>query len=334
MAPNKPSYPEKCPTDRTDQEFYDLISDTPLLRDTTKGPYLSGLKTIKRYAGNDIPLKDIFLNADKYYHIIREGALANARFSKERSPNGPLVSLKSLLRTVLAVLKYSCVKMSKPDVYNRWNHYFTTLAKELEELEDNNMATTQYMAWDDVLARQKWLTVNSYASVEHVTLSLYTLIPPRRQHDYWKLATDPLYDSEDCTGVLNLSSTPATMTIRAFKNVDKHDVYNAELPAELVQIIRAYVATKRKAGRGMLLTKIKGEPYGTLNTFTDANNNALKRALDNPNVSVNTLRHSCATYVNANPHMVREQKKAIAAAMSHSFAQQQLYVVATPETKA
>ncbi len=331
----QPTYPEKCPTDRTDQEFYDLISNTPLLRDTTKGPYLSGLKTIKRYTGNATPLKDIFLDADKYYHIIRDGALANARFSKERSPNGPLVSLKTLLRTVLAVLKYSCVKMSKPDVYNRWNHYFTTLSKELEELEDNNMATTQYMAWEDVLARQKWLTVNSYASVEHVTLSLYTLIPPRRQHDYWKLATDPMYDSEDCTGVLNLAppSGPATMTIRAFKNVDKHDVYNADLPDELVQIIRTYLASKKRAGRGVLFTRINGLPYVTLNSFTDTNNKALKRALENPNVSVNTLRHSCATYVNASPHMVREQKKAIATAMSHSFAQQQLYVVAIPETK-
>jgi hypothetical protein len=327
----QPSYPEKCPSDRTDQEFYDSISDTPLLRDTTKGPYLSGLNTIKRYTGNDIPLNDIFLNADKYYHVIREGALANARFSKERSPNGPLVSLKSILRTVLAVLKYSCVKMSKPDAYNRWNHYFTTLTKELEELEDNNVATTQYMAWDDVLARQKWLTINSYASVEHVTLSMYTLIPPRRQHDYWKLATDPLHDSDDCTGVLNLNIKPATMQIRAFKNVERHNVYNAELPDELVQIIRAYLTTKKRAGRGMLFTRINGMSYITLNSFTDTNNKVVKRALDNPNASINTLRHSCATHVNTNPHMLREQKRAIATAMSHSLECQQLYVVvATP----
>jgi hypothetical protein len=319
--------------DRTDQEFYDCVSNTPLLRDTTKGPYLSGLKTIKRYAGNDISLNDIFSDADKYYYIIREGALANARFSKERSPNGPLVSLKGLLRTVLAVLKYSCVKMSQPDVYNRWNHYFTTLTKELDELEDNNTVTNQYMAWDDVLARQKWLTVNSYASVEHVTLSLYTLIPPRRQHDYWKLATDPLHDSDDCTGVLNLNSKPATMQIRAFKNVERHNVYNAELPDELVQIIRAYLATKKRAGRGMLFTRINGLPYVTLNSFTDTNNKVLKRALDNPNASINTLRHSCATHVNTNPHMLREEKRAIATAMSHSLESQQQYVVATPLPK-
>ncbi len=332
MAPNKqPSYPEKCPTDRTDQEFYDLISNTPLLKDTTKRPYLSALNTIKRYTGDDIPLKDIFFDADKYYYIIRAAAVASRRFGNDRSPNGPLVSLKTLLKTILSVLKYSCVKMSKPDVYSRWNHYFGVVGKELEGLEDNNMATTQYMDWGDVQGRLEWLSANSYASLEHVTLALYTLIPPRRQHDYWKLATNPLHDTEDCTGVLNLSHT-STMSIRAFKNVDKHDVYNTELPTELVQIIRTFLSKKKK-GKEFMFTKINGQPYGTLSSFTDANNTVLKRALDNPNASVNTLRHSCATFVNTSPHMVREQKKAIAAAMSHSFAQQQMYVVATPAPK-
>ncbi len=335
MAPNKqPSYPEKCPTDRTDQEFYDLISNTPLLKDTTKRPYISGLNTIKRYVG-ETPLKDVFVDADKYYYIIRTAATAKPRFGQERSPNGPLMSLKTLLKTILSVLKYSCIKMSKPDVYNRWYHYFGLVGKELEGLEDNNMATTQYMAWDDVLTRLKFLSEDSYASLEHLTLALYTLIPPRRQHDYWQLATDPLHDTNTCTGVLNLapSSGPATMTIRAFKNVDKHDIYTTELPDELVKVMRTYLA-KKKTGKDMLFTtKVNGKPYKTLNSFTETNNTVLKRALDNPNACVNTLRHSCATHVNASPHMVREQKKAIAAAMSHSFAQQQMYVVATPAPK-
>jgi hypothetical protein len=323
---------DECLVELTDQEFYDSISNTPVLKDHTKRPYISALNTIKRYAGEGTLLKDIFRDADKYYPKLREGALGNARFGKERSPNGPYTSLKTVLKTVLSVLKYSGVKKSNPCIYNRWNYYFGIVSKELEVLDDNNVETTLYMDWGDVLARQEWLSVNSYASLEHVTLAMYTLIPPRRQHDYWKLATDPMYDGDGCTGVMNLNIKPATMQIRAFKNVERHDVYNAELPDELVQIIRAYLAKKkRQTSGGILFAKINGQPYGTLNTFTDANNSVLKRALDNPNASINTLRHSCATHVNTNPHMLREQKRAIATAMSHSLECQQLYVVvATP----
>jgi hypothetical protein len=333
MVPKQAAYLEKCPTDRSDQEFFDLISHNALLKDTTKRPYISGLNTIKRYVGNT-PLKDVFVDADTYYHIIRSAALAKPRFAKERSPNGPFLSLKTLLKTVLSVLKFSCVKMSKPDVYNRWHHYFGIVGKELEGLEDNNMATTRYMEWDDVLARLEWLSNNAYASLEHVTLAMYTLIPPRRQYDYFKLATDPLHDGEECTGVLNLAIEPATMVIRMFKNVERRDTYTTELPDNLVQIITAYLASKNTRGRTMLFTtKMDGKPYGSLNSFTESNNNVLKRALDNPNASVNTLRHSCATHVNANPHMLREQKRAIATAMSHSLECQQMYVVATPSPK-
>jgi hypothetical protein len=333
--------PDTCLIDLSDEQFYESISATHVLKDATKRPYLSALNTIKRYAGGDTLLRDIFLDADKYYAMIRTDALANARFGKERSPNGPYTSLKTLLKTVLSVLKYSGVKMSNPDVYNRWNHYFGVVSKELEVLDDNNVVTTLYMDWGDVLARLELLSVDSYASLEHVTLAMYTLIPPRRQHDYWKLATDPVYDGDGCTGVLNLNVKPATMQIRAFKNVERHDIYNTALPDELVQIIRAYLAKKKpvnifpkRTNHGTLFAKQNGEPYGSLSSFTDANNNVLKRALDNPNASVTTLRHSCATHVNMNPHMLREEKRAIATAMSHSFECQQMYVVAMPAPKA
>lgn len=316
----------------SDDDYVQLIMNVGTLKDSTKRPYVANLKTISKYVGG-VPLSAVLADADRYYGVIRDAAMKQPRYAEARSPHGSLSTVKTLIKTLLSVLKYSCGTAGtpvRPDAYARWQKIFAELGSEIDRLADNNAATTTYMDWGAALERERILRREAYGSLEHATLALYTLIPPRRQHDYWKLATDPGTDSAEATGVLNLRARPATIFIRAFKNVDTHDVYSAELPEELAAVLKTYIASKAGRASHYLFTKMNGDPYGSLNSFTDANNTVLKRALANPHASVNTLRHACATYVNTNPHMLREEKKRYADAMSHSFAQQQLYVVATP----
>jgi hypothetical protein len=317
----------------TDQEFYDVIKDTPNIKESTKHPYKHVLNKIKRYAGDNTSLNDIFMDADKYYAVIRKEAFEKRQLcSNERSPYGPLTTFQTILKTVVSVLKYSGIKATHPDVHSRWFHYVGVVGRDLKDLKDLNMAI-QYMEWDDVLARLKWLSKKSYGSIEHVTLAMYTLIPPRRCYDYWKLATDPQYDGDGCTGVMDLNIEPATITIKSSKEPDeRRGVYTAELPDELGNIIRAYLgkkaAKKTTKYNGMLFSKINGHPYGVPTAFAESNNRVIKRALCNPTASVNTLRGSFATHVNRSPDLSHEQRRAIADAMAHSLTSQKTYVSA------
>jgi hypothetical protein len=318
----------------TDQEFYDVIKDTPHIKESTKHPYKYVMNNIKRYAGGNTSLNDIFMDADKYYVLIRNEAFEKRQlYNNERSPYGPLTTFQTILKTVVSVIKYSGMKATHPYVHSRWFHYVGVVGRELDGLKDLNMAI-QYMEWGDVLARLKWLSEKSYGSIEHVTLAMYTLIPPRRNYDYWKLATDPQYDGDGCTGVLDLNTEPATITIKASKQPpdERCDVYNAELPDELVNIIRTYLgkkaAKKTTKYTGLLFSKINGQPYGVPTAFADSNNRVIKRVLCNPTASVNILRGSFATHVNRSPDLSREQRKAIADAMAHSLASQKTYVSA------
>lgn len=328
----------ECPTNYTDIEFRAFIQNTPDLKDTSKRPYLSHLNKIQKYC-NNAQLRTIFIDAHTWYPILEQKT-----FEGQRRPGGnkqgrdvSKVTLRTYIKTILATLKYSCVKQHKPDVYEIWREYFNKLSKEIADVADMNIAEDNYMEWTDVLERLKYLDQTNFGSIEHVTLALYTLIPPRRQLDYWKLATDPTLDTDDnkCTGCLWLRHPPYKIMVREYKTMDQYDIYENELPESIVKIMNAYLTRRTKAQQTFLLCKNNGNAYGSLSTFTGANNDVLKRALNNPNASVNTLRHSYATFVNMDPDMMRKEKKEIARSMGHSLEQQQMYVVArTPSNYA
>jgi hypothetical protein len=158
----------------------------------------------------------------------------------------------------------------------------------------------------------KW----NVGTIEHVTLALYTMIPPRRQQDYWKLWIGP-NPPTGTTGTIDL--VKKTIEVTDFKTVDKYQTFRKELPPTLIDTI-----TKLRP-EGWLFSKKDGLPYTSLSSFSDANNNVIKRALGNPNASVNTLRHAAASFVATDQYMLRGEKKQFATDMGHSLAMQGLY---------
>jgi hypothetical protein len=249
------------------------------------------------------------------------------------------------------------------------------LSKELQHRADNNVPTAATeLTWEQIIDARQQLKPGT---IEHVTLALYTYIPPRRQQDYWKLQLQlqlsPNSSSSSTTattptGHLDLSATPPTMTITAFKTDDKYPAYTVVLPPTLVQAIKAYLAAEEtiaataamvanvrtnantnakasasktvkavksvktvkavKTAREYLFCKRNGDPYATLSSFTDANNTVIKKALNNQHASVNSIRHAGASFVAMDPAMLYGERKAYALAMGHSLAMQGQYVVA------
>lgn len=211
------------------------------------------------------------------------------------------------------------------------------MSRVLNKRADNNVpVSATEMTWADITSR---LTTLEPGTLEHVTLALYTVIPPRRQQDYWKMLMKPPLsttkalttsnDEDDMTGYFDFSLPEPTMTVNAYKTSDKYDTYVAKIPPELVDTIQKYVAQSKMKSPYLFSKRNSGAAYSTLSSFTDANNKVIKRILDNPFVSVNSIRHAAATYIATNPHMTRGTKKWWARAMGHSLAMQGQYVIAT-----
>ena len=333
----------------SDDDLRAFIQDTTKLKETTKMPYLANLNTISRVTGG-APLHTVIADAQKWYPVLE---------SRTRTTG----TLRTLVKTLLAVCKYAGIKdeCAKTDAtsassnatsaststattstgttsttgpYRAWYSHFMDLSKVLQQRADNNVPTAATeLTWEQIIKARDQLKPGT---IEHVTLALYTYTPPRRQQDYWKLA---LVDANatvpvpgNSTGHMDLYATPPTMTITAFKTNTKFPAYTTTLSPPLVHAIKTYLKAQGQgqatAKRAYLFCKRNGEPYATLSSFTDANNTVIKKALNYPHASVNSIRHAGASYVAMNASMLYGERKAYAHAMGHSLAMQGQYVVA------
>ena len=119
------------------------------------------------------------------------------------------------------------------------------------------------------------------------------------------------------------------LTIYHFKTNAKYNTWIKELPQELIDIIKTFLKG-RDVESDYLFCKQDGQSYNTVKSFSHANNKIIKKVLDNKNVSVNTIRHSAATFISTHPNLTRQEKKQYAYDMGHSFGMQQMYVEALP----
>lgn len=335
-----------------DNEYYfDIIKNEQNLKSNTRQVYVHSLNSILRHVHVDPSsppptLDQVLKNADLYYPLIVKGATAvrNHRIQvggkwRIQPPSDAQGTIRTQVKTLVSLMKYSHFKERQPDKYRAWYKYFDELNKAMEQREDNNLPTAATeMMWHEILQRRDQYEPGSQ---EHVVLGLYTYIPPRRQTDYYNLARTPqIYETnpEHYTGYLDLKSTPPMLKVTQFKTHDVYSDYETPLPKELSNSITIFLADKdsrsKKKGKPKqryLFAKLNGDPYPTIASFTDANNNVIKRALDNPRTSVNTLRHAASSYVATSTTMLRGEKKRWATAMGHSLAMQGHYVIARIE---
>lgn len=233
-----------------------------------------------------------------------------------------VATLRALVKTLLSVMKYSGIKEHQFPVYKAWYGIFIGLSRQVNKIADNNVATpATELTWKQILDKRSTLLPGT---IEHLVISLYTMIPPRRQHDYWKMSLGSV-GAPGSTGHMDIFADPPTMTVTAFKTQAKYKDYTATLPADLVATIKNYYS--KGSLPSYLFTKRDGELYSSLGSFTDANNKVIKRALDYKFACVNTIRHAAATWVSTNPNMLRSTKKMWANAMGHSLSMQTSYQV-------
>jgi hypothetical protein len=291
-----------------------IINST--LGENTKKAYISILNGIEKVCNTNI--ETVIGNPDEYYPKI---------ISKCKEDS----SCRNNIKVLLSLMNHSGFKGTSRETYNIWYKHFLNVSKKVTEASDNNVQTEKSLNWEDVLK----LMDNMYSANDNntlffkVVLGIYTLIPPRRQKDYWKICIiekdDKQCDKSKCTGFLHQSGL---LEIHDYKTADdSKGPWKKELPSKLHDIIRQYIAN-RQVNSQYLFCKRNGEPFKTLYSFTDANNAVLKNIFKNNNISVNSLRHAAATWANNNSTMTRAEKKQFADDMGHSFSMQQQYVEA------
>ena len=192
------------------------------------------------------------------------------------------------------------------------------------------------VSWDVIVAAEKQLRDNEYASEQHLVLALYTLLPPRRG-DYFDcryVTREPAVDTKNYIVVPENEDDSCWVILGSYKTVRAYGRYVLKLSADsqyakfmtdidvLNDTIRKYVEEKNLRNNKLF--------------FPDRNGNAnparfhsvLKAALfktTGVHLGIRNLRRMYITYINAGPPMSAADKKSLGFMMGHSVSMSDTY---------
>lgn len=286
------------------------------LSDSTKKQYTSALLALSKCIGH--PLYDIILSPKTFNKKITEL---------------PSCAVQACtIKAIIAVFKYGELGTTHTTIMQEWRNVLKPYLDGAKEKWDNNIPAARTeegsMTWKQIIDRYNIISREKPFSLDHVTLAMYTIIPPRRQMDYWKVGIISNVDMKKdagWTGCLDLSSNPAKLTISQYKTKSTYDVWEKVLPKALDNIIRNHLT--QYPNKRFLFETTQGQPYGNRRSFAEANNNVLKRVLKNEKASVNIIRHAAATYVHKNQKMSIVDKRQYAYDMGHNYDTQGHYML-------
>lgn len=288
---------------------HDILSvfDSPSINisQKTRTNYKNKLMFLSKNCGNE-PVKAIIFSWDPTNVLDR---------IHESTEETKLVCVSS----ILAYLKHNNMKCKHAKVYDAWLKAYNYLENEKRLRIKSNKPTPRQgqglLDWqNNVIAVRDSLP---YAEKEHLLLCVYSYIPPRRQQDYAELLID--VDQNDCNF---LSLKEGFCCFRNYKTAKSMGEARIQMPPELIKVIKESV---KRYPRKYLFQKRDGQPYG--DSFQKFCNLTLKKIfMNNPYVSVNSLRHSFASYLNSNRTLTLQQREDYAHQMGHSLIKNMEYV--------
>lgn len=279
--------------------FYFDAFDKAEISEKTRESYAYSLKRIQKYIP-DKTMSAILNTPEESYATL-------AQTIQNKS------SLQTTVASVLAAFKHSDIKKDIPDLFRRWYSFFGPLAAEVEKKRESNIPTDKQeksrVSWETVEEKLTTATKKERASREFLVLCMYTMIPPRRQEDYYQvyIYQDPNDASPKEThhAYIDLTVTPPILHVKDFKTASTMKAWTKEIPQRLLEEINTSLESNP---RDYLLTQKNGDAYTTPNSFTQSTNRCLTKLLGD-RVTVNSLRHAYATMLKDKGLSVWEYKQ-------------------------
>jgi integrase len=273
---------------------------------------------ILRKLNGDKPLKNLKFLQDP--NVIIE----SIKDYKDTTQRNMLISIVSILKT-----------LKKDDLYKRYYQIMMDRTKIINDKPKNEKTETQkenWMNWDDVMKKyndlkdnlkfSKKITEEQYNKLlDFVILSLYVLIPPRRNQDYLKMVITNKSTKDLNFNYLDLKKQQFIFNV--YKTAKKDGQLIVQIPEELLKVLKIYI--KYNPDRPLLklqqipfLVNFDGSPFKSINSITRILNGIFKKK-----IGASMLRHIYLSSKYSN--IIKEQEKD-SKLMSHNLLTQKDYV--------
>jgi integrase len=206
-------------------------------REMTEGTINLYTNNLKRLNDGEVPTSPLFLK--------------NVVNIEEKIAKYAMNTKKSYYITIVSYLKDK--KFPKKQM-----KFYTDKMMELnKQFRDKSSEKTQkqtenWISWEDVTKHYNELNPKS---LEHMVLSLFTLIPPRRSKDFFLMKVIPKY-SETMDKEFNyLDWTDMRMYFNNYKTKGAYGVQSIDVPPELQEVLHNHFPLKKKFEPFFLLTK-------------------------------------------------------------------------------
>lgn len=289
--------------------------------------------TIKKYIQNLYILN----NKEEFNNL---NFLKNIDNIKLNIDNYKLNTQMNMIASILTVLKSNPKGFTK--TIKEYDNLFNSIVEQIRKQPNNTKTENQKENWidwstimekheelknfvEDNIKNKKDITTKKYNKLlDFFILSLYTLIPPRRNLDYQKMLIVKKYNNElnDKFNYLDLKTK--TFIFNNYKTSKKYGQQKIELEnypkfLDALNIFLKYSIKKENdEGQIYLLQNIKGEPLDRVNSITRILNNIFDKK-----IGASMLRHIYLTHKYDNN---LDERKEDAQKMGHSIEEQTKYI--------
>lgn len=272
-----------------DKSYIDDIKLSPFLSEKSKTTYVNMMKRMIKLS-KPPSIDHLLRNADTYAPILEKNASTDEVF-------------RTFMVTILAFFKYSEVKDTDRQSYLRWYTYFIKARKRIYKRIIHHEPTARqkeaHVPWETVMKKYNAMTPGTK---QHVLLSLITLIPPRRQTDWFKVRlyndTNPDFKPKRDHNYINLNYRDPYIMLVEYKTAKYFGEWYKKIPPQLLSILKQSI--KDHPREWLFVNGNTGEPYENVDAFAKWSNRTIKTVMGNQKTTMNTMRHSYISYVREN----------------------------------
>jgi len=262
--------------------------------------------------------------------------IKNLKFlNKPDSVLAKIAEYKPTTQRNIIIAIVSVLKALENPLYDKYYNIMINMTKNINENNKNNEKTetqrANWMSWDDIVAKfnelknnlkiSKTITEQQYNTLlDVVVLSLYVLIPPRRNKDYIQMEITK-NDTKD-TKKNYLDIKKEQFIFNEYKTSKKDGQLIVSIPDELMSILKLYIKhhpykTEMKTQNVPFLVYYNKKPIPD-NGITRILNKIFKKKIGS-----SMLRH---IYLSSKYGNILEEQKKDSVAMSHNMTTQKDYI--------